>query len=522
MTLNRLSLLQFYLLITLLLFLLATIIGAFWTGSKITEAEQNRYRSTRLADQLRQSSDDLTRMVREYVVTGSEQYKNWYFEILAIRDGQQPRPERYDLVYWDLVLSDAERPRGNGEAEPLEELMLAEGYTLEEFRLLEEAKSNSDELVWLETTAMHAVEGLYRDEAGEFTRQAEPNPEFARGLLFDNRYKEAKASIMDPINQFLILLDTRTRQQADSYIRLGHVFHVLTGIFCALALLNAYWMLRVQRRKILSPLSKVQTSTAAVMDGNFDEKINYRSDDEMGDFVDTFNEMLDTTKNSIAALHETNASLEVEKIRSEKLLLNVLPKQIAARMNEGDSIADEFSSVSVLFADLVGFTKLSGRLPPQELVQMLSQIFELFDSRTLEFGIEKIKTIGDCYMAVGGIPEEAVDHDRRVAEFALAILSDFEAWKAGNSYDLDIRIGIHSGTAVAGVVGTQKFAYDIWGDVVNIANRIESTGSPGKIQVSEATFVRLQDTFEFEEVGMVEIKGKSPMRTWNLIKRRFQ
>jgi class 3 adenylate cyclase len=517
MSLRRLNLLLFLLLLALLFVLFGSLWAIVWTQDTITEAEERRFRSVRLADELRQSSDDLTRMARLYVATGDEQYKTWFHEILAIRDGTGPRPERYDLVYWDLVRPGGKRPRPAGKVEALEALMVEEGFTLEEFRKVNHAKDLSDDLVRLEETAMQAIEGRFLDEAGGFSREAEPDPELARSLMFGSRYMAAKARIMEPINQFLLLLEKRTSTEVSALRARSRMLGGLALGTSAAAVLVAAWMLIVQRRRVLAPLARVQASAVAVSGGDFNCPIEHKSTDEMGQLVGTFNEMLKSTRESIGALQQSNDELKAEKERSEQLLLNILPAAIADRMHSGEtSIADEFPSVTVLFADLVGFTSLTEHLGPHEIVRVLGEVFALFDAKLERHGIEKIKTIGDCYMAVGGAPEATADHARRTADFALGIRNDFRKWSEENSLNLRIRIGMHSGTAIAGIVGTQRFVYDIWGDVVNVASRMETTSRPGEIQVSEPTYVQLRDLFDFDEVGTVEIKGKGPMRTWIL------
>ncbi|MGB5810649.1 MAG: adenylate/guanylate cyclase domain-containing protein [Polyangiales bacterium] len=522
MSIRRLSLVLFLFLLATLFTLIGSLGALVWTQTKITGAEERRFRSIQLADELRQSSDDLTRMARLYVVTRDEHYKAAFHEILGIRNGKSPRPLRYDLVYWDLVGADGQRPRPAGKATALEGLMIQEGFTLEEFRKLEDAKDLSDELVRLEETAMHAVEGRFLDEAGRFTREAEADPELARTLMFGPQYMEAKAQIMAPINEFLQMLEDRTGAEVAKYRSRGRVLGALALAMGVAAVLIATLMLLVQRRRLLGPLAQVHASAEAVATGHFDRPIEHESSDEMGQLVGTFNSMLRSTRDSIEALHRRNDELQVARLRSDELLLNIIPAAIAGRIKSGEtSIADEFPSVTVLFADLVGFTQLTDRLGPHEIVHVLGEIFGLFDARLAHHRVEKIKTIGDCYMAAGGVPEAAADHARQTADFAIGIKEDFGKWAEGSGLDLQIRIGMHSGTAVAGIVGTHRFAYDIWGDVVNVASRMESTGRPGEIQVSDPTYVQLKDLYEFEKIAAVEVKGKGRMQTWLLRGRRY-
>jgi adenylate cyclase len=213
-------------------------------------------------------------------------------------------------------------------------------------------------------------------------------------------------------------------------------------------------------------------------------------------------------------------ALRAEKERSEQLLLNILPKKIVARLNGGETvIADHLLNVTILFSDLVGFTKLSSRLSAAELVRLMNQLFSEFDRLALSLGVEKIKTIGDAYMLVGGLPEPRADHADAVADMALSMIGVVERINHELATPLQMRIGIHSGDVVAGVIGTHKFAYDIWGDAVNIASRMESHSLPNRIQISAATHLNLREGFRFEPHGSVDIKGKGPMETYFLLGR---
>lgn len=212
--------------------------------------------------------------------------------------------------------------------------------------------------------------------------------------------------------------------------------------------------------------------------------------------------------------------IRTEKKKSDELLLNVLPKPIATRLKRGESvIADSYPDVSVLFVDLKNFTVLSSKLSPEELVHFLNDMFVLFDALCDKHGLEKIKTIGDCYMVVGGFFNQKVNHAKAMAEFALDMIQEYPNVVPAE-YNILLRVGIHTGKAVAGVIGTKKFAFDIWGDTVNVASRMESHGEPGRVQVSEATYKAIKDDFEFEDRGEIEIKGKGMMRTYFILRRK--
>jgi class 3 adenylate cyclase len=216
----------------------------------------------------------------------------------------------------------------------------------------------------------------------------------------------------------------------------------------------------------------------------------------------------------------------VERLRaaqeqSEALLLNVLPKAIADRLKLGESaIADYFPAVTVLFADLVGFTAYAARLAPATVVERLNEIFSAFDQLAERHGVEKIKTIGDAYLAVGGLPVARPDHADAIAELALDMQVEVERFNQRTGESIVIRTGIHSGPVVAGIIGTTKFSYDLWGDTVNTASRMESHGVPGAIQISEATRVLLSDRYVVKPRGAIEIKSKGLMETALLTGRR--
>lgn len=221
------------------------------------------------------------------------------------------------------------------------------------------------------------------------------------------------------------------------------------------------------------------------------------------------------------ALQETRQTarqLAAEQEKSERLLLNMLPSAISDRLKqEPAAIADGFAEATVLFADIVGFTELSSRLSPRELVSRLNDIFSRFDALVERHDLEKIKTIGDAYMVVGGLPEPRDDHAEAIAGLALDIQQEIRTISQELSEPFTMRMGINSGPVIAGVIGTKKFIYDLWGDTVNIASRMESHGQPGCIQVTEATYQRLQHRYQFQERGLVTIKGKGDMRTYWLL-----
>ena len=214
-------------------------------------------------------------------------------------------------------------------------------------------------------------------------------------------------------------------------------------------------------------------------------------------------------------------SLELEQARSEKLLLNILPAAIAERLKANDMrIADHYDSVTVMFADLVNFTQISEKMPALQLIDLLSQVFLKFDQLAEKYQVEKIKTIGDAYMVVSGAPIMYADHVTRIVEMAFDMKVVLQEVAAKTGIDLNMRIGIHTGPVVAGVIGSTKFSYDLWGDTVNLASRMESTCKPNNIQVTRETQALIKDAYIFSEKADVDVKGKGLVETYLLLARK--
>jgi class 3 adenylate cyclase/HAMP domain-containing protein len=285
-----------------------------------------------------------------------------------------------------------------------------------------------------------------------------------------------------------------------------------------LALIVSIIMGTVLTRSVLALSTTVNQFAAK----DFSARTRVFSKDEIGQLGHSFNAMADTIQIHSEQLEEMvrlrTQELTEEKQTSERLLLNVLPGPIAERLKTGENlIVDRFDAVSVLFADIVGFTTLSQRTSPEALVTMLNELFSTFDRLAEQHGLEKIKTIGDAYMVVAGIPNPVADHATAMMHMALDMIASIEAYSRRAAMELTIRVGIHSGSVVAGVIGTKKFIYDLWGDTVNTASRMESYGVPGRIHVSDATHRLLADSFDFEPRAPIEVKGKGVMQTYLVI-----
>ena len=235
-----------------------------------------------------------------------------------------------------------------------------------------------------------------------------------------------------------------------------------------------------------------------------------RTRDEIGQLCLAFNGMIDE-------ISQKNVVIENKNRENEELLLNVLPAPIANRLRGGEQgIADGFAEVTVAFADLVGFTAMSSEMPPANVVALLNGLFTRFDDAAHELGIEKIKTVGDAYMAVCGMPVQVPDHAERMVRMAIRMVHITREHAMEHHVEMKLRVGINSGPVVAGVIGKSKYIYDLWGDTVNLASRMESGGMPDTIQVTRSVYEKLKDEFVFESRGTIEVKGKGSVEAWLL------
>ncbi|MEG4503190.1 adenylate/guanylate cyclase domain-containing protein [Microcoleus sp. F6_B4] len=305
-----------------------------------------------------------------------------------------------------------------------------------------------------------------------------------------------------------------------------------TILLCLATLILAILLGILTARWIIRPLERITTASEAIAKGNLNQQVEVSSIVELGKLANVFNGMTRQLKDSLDALYLANEELEArveqrtgelrqEKERSEQLLLNILPAEIADRlMRTNESPAEHFEEATILFADIVGFTNISARIEPLQLVAGLNQIFSAFDRLTEKHGLEKIKTIGDAYMVVGGLPVSRPDHCEAIANMALDMQAYMQEVENIFGESLQVRIGINTGPVIAGVIGLKKFIYDLWGDAVNVASRMESHGKPGYIQVTNATYLKLQNKYLLEPRGTIEVKGRGEMMTYWLLARR--
>lgn len=288
---------------------------------------------------------------------------------------------------------------------------------------------------------------------------------------------------------------------------------VISGSILALFLAAIVYVLAKQ---IARPILAIADVAVKVSQGDLSLEAPVLTKDEVGKLAHSFNQMTARMQRKILQLQD-------ERKKSEDLLLNILPQRVAEQLKAGqETIAESFAEATVLFADLVGFTPLASRIPPVELVSVLNEIFSAFDSLVEQYGLEKIKTIGDAYMVVGGIPVPQDNHIEAIADLALAMQREIRLIGLESKRSFTLRVGIHTGPVVGGVIGLKRFSYDLWGDTVNIASRMESQGVPGCIQVTEETYHRLHDKFLFAERGAIDVKGKGKMQVYLLLEKKLE
>jgi class 3 adenylate cyclase/HAMP domain-containing protein len=288
--------------------------------------------------------------------------------------------------------------------------------------------------------------------------------------------------------------------------RLGRELLAVAAIALLVVLAAGAWL----SRTLLGPLRELTAGVRRFAAGDVAVRVPVRTRDEVGVLCGAFNGMVEE-------IATKNAVIETKNRENEELLLNVLPAPIANRLRGGEQgIADGFAEVTVAFADIVGFTAMSSERPPAEVVTLLNGLFTRFDQAAHELGIEKIKTVGDAYMAVCGLPVPVPDHAQRMVRMAIRMVHITREHALEHQVPMKLRVGINSGPVVAGVIGKSKYIYDLWGDTVNLASRMESGGIPDTVQVTRAVYEKLRGDFAFEPRGPIEVKGKGSVEAWLL------
>ncbi len=361
-------------------------------------------------------------------------------------------------------------------------------------------------------------------EAPEINFEQLENKKILRKRSRDGkRYDIAWSADYLGINYTLIARHNASNIQTKLYEYIGRITLLVIVISIFVTLVT----MLVLGETLIAPVLRLRDDLMAVgealsKNGNQVKfySLSVQRQDELGEVMMAFNQMFDRVSTEIEQRKQAERFLSAEQEKSEALLLSILPEPIAEKLKEGKkNIADVFAEVTILFADLVGFTHLSEKINPIQLVNLLNEIFSGFDELTDRYGLEKIKTIGDAYMVVGGLPEPRPDHAEATAEMALDMQQGIVKFNAQNNMQLSIRIGINTGPVIAGVIGRKKFIYDLWGDAVNTASRMESHGILNTIQITEATYSYLRGKYILEPRGSIMIKGKGWMNTYFLIDR---
>lgn len=487
---------------------------------------------TTLAEDLVFSSQWQTRFARGYISSNDPRRIEWYNTIEDILNGKVARPKDYDSGYWDLVNGGIIPPpeKKSEGAVSIEERFLSQNVTAHELNKLKEARSFLEKVVAIERAAMHAVDGEFDDGAGTYSRKGKPDRALATKLLFSDEYRKLNGDLTLRIAQMQNLIRQRysgriSQEQAFANQLFEANSYLNIGLFGVVVL-----SLIFLRNRFAVRASHLMSVVREIGSGNLAAQASVFGSDEISELATTVNTMaanlnvaFDKLEDKIKLSGKALSDLEIERSRSEKLLHNILPAAIAERLRGGEeTIAEVFPEVTVFFSDIVGFTGLSAKLGPHATVNMLNVLFEKFDELVEKHGVEKIKTIGDSYMVVGGVPNRDPLHCQHIADFALDAQSFIASFAEGVHYPLQMRMGVHTGTVAAGVVGKKRFSYDLWGDVVNVASRFESTSQPDKIHVSEAVKVRLSDDYVLVDGGTVELKGKEATRSFFLIGKKTQ
>jgi class 3 adenylate cyclase len=477
--------------------------------ARIGAAEVEMAEYEKLVGQMGKLSDEEVARIEQ-----SAEYRELYDHVRMIRAAE---PELVHYAYLLAPGDDGDHARYVADADVLDfEARLARGEALPEH----ESISHFNQLYDVSSLP------LLKRALAECTPQREPD------FVWDEEFHVSSISAYVPLTDDAghALRDARGRcvgvlgvditdhKMQAALDRAGWLAIRLAIVVIALALLVSIGMGTVLTRSIVA----LSHTVKRFADKDFTARTRVASRDEVGQLGENFNEMAATIQLHNERLEELvaqrTAELVAEQQTSERLLLNVLPAPIAQRLKSGERvIVDRFDDVSVLFADIVGFTSMSSRTTPEHLVTMLNELFSLFDTLAEKHGLEKIKTIGDAYMVVAGIPQQVPDSAIAMGHMARDMIAGIEAYGKRTGTELTIRVGIHTGAVVAGVIGQKKFIYDLWGDTVNTASRMESHGLPGRIHVTESTYQLLKAHFPFEARGPVEIKGKGAMSTYLMV-----
>ncbi len=442
-------------------------------GFLLDDAERKMAQHHRQSDELTTLSEDLvlssqwgTRFARGYVATKDPKRLRYYNEINDILYGRTIRPDNYSFEYRDAV-GGGVIPEPVNKAQgalALEERFLKLDITVEEFSKLKKAMELFTKVSATEKLAMHAVKGEFDDGTGAFSKKGKPDPAMAERLVYGDSYGRENGELSQAIFEFNEMVKARYKtllkgEERQATRLFAYNSYVSTALF-VLALSAALFLhFRFARRG-----ARLMRAVHEISAGDLGAEIAVSGRDEIGELAQALGSMAANLSAAFVKLEDkvklteqTMVELDSERMRSEKLLHNILPAAIAQRLQGGEEmIAEVFPEVTVFFSDIVGFTDLSSRIGPHATVNMLNALFGKFDELVEKHGVEKIKTIGDSYMVVGGVPKRDPLHCQRIAEFALDAISFVREFSKGHPYEIRMRMGIHTGTVAAGVLGRRN------------------------------------------------------------------
>ena len=483
-----------------------------------------------LTNKLILSSDWQTRFSRAYLATTDITRKIAFNKVNDIIEGKLAPPDNYNLQYWNLAAGGyADLPRNYTDHKiTLENQFIDQGANPEELILIDNAHTLFRKITNIQRVAINAIDGRFDDGTGAYSKTSKPDPTLAHELLYGVEYLNLTAIFNKNVDELLGKFDERLVPKIQSYRAISADYaaastYINAALFSVLMLSLVYLHFNYSRRG-----TYLMAAVNDIARGHFTKRIPVTGNDEIRDLAIVINDMANSlyavfekSENKARIAENTLVDMELERFKSEKLLHNIMPPSIAKRLLKGEeSLPEIHPEVTVLFADIVGFTELSASLGPAETVQLLNDIFGKFDELAEKNCVEKIKTIGDNYMVVGGVPNRDPLHCRHVADFAIQAISFIASFSKNVKYPLQMRIGIHTGTVAAGIVGKNRFSYDLWGDAVNVASRYESTSDPNKIHISESVRIRLDDEYLFADGGDIYLKGKGLTKSYFLLGRR--
>jgi class 3 adenylate cyclase len=387
-------------------------------------------------------------------------------------------------------------------------------------------KQNTPDSV-IKGAALYSIEGKRLNSFGELPELSSSQVSHQYHVVYltpdQRRYDVAWGGVNFSDQYILIVRHDSSKVQQELMAYTGRI----SGVVLLISIVVTGSTMFVVGAMIIVPFLKLRRDFEVAAESISDQlenpefqTLSLKRDDEMGEVFQGFHQMFQRIHQEVQQRQEAEIALRQEQEKSEKLLFNVLPAAIAAQLKEGErAIAQAFDEATILFADLVNFTCLATEMSANDLVCLLNDIFSRFDRLAEQYHLEKIKTIGDAYMVVSGIPMPRPDHAVAMVEMALAMQAAMEAFNQERNLQFQLRIGINTGPVVAGVIGIHKFAYDLWGDAVNIASRMESHSLPGKIQVTGSTYALLKDRYEFESRGKITVKGRGEMETYFVLSR---